>query len=222
MICRELREFYELYAMDALEKKYSFGASRASGPQLPGMHARRAAGRSLHESAGNFAASGVPPRKLKKRILVSLGAATPELRWLPLLATLALCAGIATAALAVKSLRQERQLTQLQQEAGMLRLPGARQVEFPGGRAVVHPDGGVLLIFPKLAPAASGRSYELWVIPKGQAPVPSGLFQASGSGATTYLRPGPLARNASAIAVSIEPASGSPAPTTKPIFVASL
>lgn len=222
MICRELREFYELYAMDALEKDTHSALHEHLDRNCPVC--TRGVQRAVVSTSllGTLPLPGVPPRKLKKRILVSLGAATPELRWLPLLATLALCAGIATAALAVKSLRQERQLTQLQQEAGMLRLPGARQLEFPGGRAVVHPDGGVLLIFPKLAPAASGRSYELWVIPKGQAPVPSGLFQASGSGATTYLRPGPLARTASAIAVSIEPASGSSAPTTKPIFVASL
>jgi hypothetical protein len=91
----------------------------------------------------------------------------------------------------------------------------------PRGRVFVNPQRGVLLIASNLPPAPSGRIYELWVITKQGVPQPAGLFQSNLQGNALYLRGGALdVANAGAIAVTLEPASGSNAPTTTPIVVA--
>jgi anti-sigma-K factor RskA len=69
-----------------------------------------------------------------------------------------------------------------------------------------------------LGPAPRGKTYEAWVIPAGQAPRPAGLFPGGGS-SSLRLR-GTVPPNA-VVAVTREPAGGSPAPTTQPIFTAS-
>jgi anti-sigma-K factor RskA len=65
--------------------------------------------------------------------------------------------------------------------------------------------------------APDGKTYEAWVIPKGKAPIPVGLFSGGGS-ATVHLR-GTVPQNAT-VAVTIERASGARAPTTAPIVSA--
>ena len=58
------------------------------------------------------------------------------------------------------------------------------------------------------------------MIPKTGAPRPAGLFQSDGM-RSLYILNGPLDLSApNAIAVTLEPAAGSPAPTTMPIIVA--
>jgi anti-sigma-K factor RskA len=69
-----------------------------------------------------------------------------------------------------------------------------------------------------LGPAPRGKTYEAWVILAGQAPRPAGLFPGGGS-SSLRLR-GTVPPNA-VVAVTREPAGGSPAPTTQPIFTAS-
>ncbi len=65
-------------------------------------------------------------------------------------------------------------------------------------------------------------TYVMWVIPKGGVPRPAGLFQSEGTRAMHILN-GPLDTSTlSAIAVTLEPAAGSPAPTTTPIIVAAV
>ncbi|MFL5914811.1 MAG: anti-sigma factor domain-containing protein [Gaiellaceae bacterium] len=65
--------------------------------------------------------------------------------------------------------------------------------------------------------APDGKTYEAWVIPKGKAPIPAGLFSGGGS-ATVHLR-GTVPQNAT-VAVTIEHAGGARAPTTAPIVSA--
>jgi anti-sigma-K factor RskA len=85
----------------------------------------------------------------------------------------------------------------------------------------VNAQRGVLLVASNLPPAPSGKIYELWVISKQGMPRPAGLFQSNLQGDALYLRGGALDVAATAaIAVTLEPASGSNAPTTTPIVVA--
>jgi anti-sigma-K factor RskA len=87
----------------------------------------------------------------------------------------------------------------------------------------VHPRLGVLLIASNLPPAASGRIYEMWLIPKGGAPRPAGLFQSEPAGTALHILSGPVDTSTlSVIAVTLEPDTGSPAPTTTPIIVAPI
>lgn len=76
-------------------------------------------------------------------------------------------------------------------------------------------NGKVTLTTSGLGTAPSGKTYEAWIIPPGQPPRPAGLFRG-GPGASLALR-GTVPRNA-VVAVTVEPAGGSQAPTSAPIF----
>jgi anti-sigma-K factor RskA len=81
---------------------------------------------------------------------------------------------------------------------------------------VLGPNGKATLDVSGLATAPSGKTYEAWIIPKTGSPRPAGLF--SGGSATVHLR-GPVPRKA-VLAVTVERAGGTRAPTTTPIFAA--
>lgn len=91
----------------------------------------------------------------------------------------------------------------------------------PQGNFFVNRRGGVLLIASHLPRLDAGRTYQMWVIPKGQNPQPAGLFRADEQGGAIHLQAGPVDVAAiGAVAVSVEPDGGSAQPTTKPIIVA--
>jgi anti-sigma-K factor RskA len=83
---------------------------------------------------------------------------------------------------------------------------------------MINPDRTATLQVSGLSAAASGKTYEAWVIPQGQSPRPAGLF-SSGGGTTVHLR-GTVPQKA-VVAVTVERAGGSrDGPTTEPIFSA--
>ena len=108
--------------------------------------------------------------------------------------------------------------------------PETKQVVFgqgkpqpPRGSVLLNAKRGVLLIASNLPPAPAGKMYELWVIPKGGPPRPSGMFQSNAQGDAVYLCEEAVDMNATgAIAVTMEPESGSNAPTSTPVVVAQL
>ena len=66
------------------------------------------------------------------------------------------------------------------------------------------------------------NSPQMWVIPKGGAPRPAGLFQSEG-GTALHILSGPVdLATLGAIAVTLEPEAGSQAPTSTPIIVAAV
>lgn len=69
------------------------------------------------------------------------------------------------------------------------------------------------LVASGLAPAPAGKGYEVWVIGKA-APVPAGVFQVDVDGKAVFRLPD-VAETADVktFAVTLEPASGTPAPT---------
>jgi anti-sigma-K factor RskA len=74
-------------------------------------------------------------------------------------------------------------------------------------------------------PPAAGKSYELWALPRGGAPVSLGLLPASGRAERTLSEPQRLALLAAdKVAVSVEPAGGSPtgSPTGPIVIVTNL
>lgn len=70
-----------------------------------------------------------------------------------------------------------------------------------------------------MAPVESGKVYELWMI-DDQGPAPAGLFTSS-EGRVAHAFTGSVDQVA-AMAVTVEPASGSPQPTTDPLLVVEL
>ncbi|MEX2549574.1 MAG: anti-sigma factor [Nitriliruptoraceae bacterium] len=80
------------------------------------------------------------------------------------------------------------------------------------GQAVVVTEG--------LPPAPSDRTYQLWLI-NADGATPAGLFDTEPDGRAATLLTGDLAGSA-AIGVTLEPAGGSPQPTTDPVLAIEL
>ena len=79
----------------------------------------------------------------------------------------------------------------------------------------------VVLAAHDLPPAPAGRTYQLWGIPTGQAPVSLGTFNTGPDGRATLTLRIPEGVDPEVSAVTEEPAGGSPQPTTTPFLVGS-
>jgi anti-sigma-K factor RskA len=93
-------------------------------------------------------------------------------------------------------------------------ISGSAELRLTGGR-------GELLVH-HLTPPAPGHVYEVWLKSPGAAPVPASvLFTVNAAGGADVSLPAEL-RGVSQVLVTPEPAGGSPAPTHRPVIVASL
>jgi anti-sigma-K factor RskA len=242
------RDLFELYALGLLEEPdlSEVEALLASGSTEAKERIRRA----LENNAILMSAVPLadPPKRLRARVL----AATTghEARWKGMLGWAAASAALAVAVyLGVRtgnqqselaqlrnqlrdtleqSARTDFELTRVRQVLSFLNAADTRVVTFgprdpkpPRGRVLINPARGVLLIASNLPPAPAGRIYEMWIIPKGGKPVAAGLFQTDAAGNALHLQDGAVAAG-SAVAVTLEPESGSEQPTTSPLFVAAL
>lgn len=79
--------------------------------------------------------------------------------------------------------------------------------------------GQVILAAFQLPPAREGRTYQLWGIAKGGAPVSLGTFNTLATGEGRHVAQVPSGLTISISAVTEEPAGGSPQPTTTPFLV---
>ncbi|MCH6472336.1 anti-sigma factor [Sinomonas terrae] len=99
-----------------------------------------------------------------------------------------------------------------------------QEVAAPGGATMLiahSKDAGVAgVVTIGMAPPPQGKAYELWLIDPAGAAKPAGLVKA-GDGSTWNELSGGLG-NAAYLGVTVEPAGGSPHPTTKPILLQSL
>jgi anti-sigma-K factor RskA len=187
---------------------------------------------------------------LRNRVLASVGGGSKPgwwNAWRPAWAMGALAAGLAVAAFVFYSDKQtttaelaaaNQKLSAATVEAArgkqildFIDQPETRAVGFSGtepaappkGNFFVNPKSGVLMIASRLPKLEPGKTYQMWVIPKGKKPLPAGLFHADESGSAIHLQPGPVdVASIAAVAVSVEPESGSAQPTTKPIIVAPM
>ncbi|MCC5948205.1 MAG: anti-sigma factor [Nitriliruptoraceae bacterium] len=111
------------------------------------------------------------------------------------------------------------------QMSDVLAAPDAVTIEAAGpdgamGRVVASPTRGeAVFVAADLEPLPDDRIYELWLI--DDTANPAGLFAPDDRGRATRIMTGDIA-NAAAIGVTVEPAGGSPAPTTDPIMVFEL
>ncbi|MFJ3958778.1 anti-sigma factor domain-containing protein [Arthrobacter sp. NPDC090010] len=100
-------------------------------------------------------------------------------------------------------------------------------------RQIKGPDGSTVLIAHSRAeslagvmtlgmkPAPQGKSYELWLIDSAGSAKAAGLVSASGTTSTWNELPGGIG-DAAFLGMTVEPAGGSPQPTTKPVLVEAL
>lgn len=246
MNCDELREHYDLYALDIAEAPES-GEIRA--------HIRRGcevcmAGvkRSLETVAliGACAPPAEPSSQLRRRILASVGSEERKAGWIPwwasALAVAALCVVAmylalngrqyeqTAARLRTEIREQTGQIARLTEAFAILSGPNTTEASFgglqpkpPQGKVFLNPSRGVLLIASNLPRTAADKIYEMWIIPKGAKPVPAGLFQAQENGRAMHVQPGTVdVASTAAVAVTVENQGGADQPTTQPLIIAAL
>lgn len=92
----------------------------------------------------------------------------------------------------------------------------------PSVRLFLNREQGVVVVAAHyLPPAPAARTYQLWGIPTGQAPVSLGTFNTGPDGRVTLTLRVPDGVDPEVSAVTEEPAGGSPQPTTTPFLVGS-
>jgi hypothetical protein len=245
MNCEELRQHYELYALDIAEDperaEIRVHLNRGCEACMAGVK------RALETASliGASAPSAQPSRDLRRRILASVGS-EQRFRWLPGWATALAMAALLVVAIyfAVRSRGYSQQVASMQQAlrtqtAQLLQLteafdivsgPRTTEVSFggvqprpPQGKVFVNPARGVLLIASNLPRTPADKIYEMWIIRKSAKPVPAGLFQSQDDGSALHVQPGAVdMASAAAIAVTVENQAGVDQPTTMPLIVAPL
>ncbi len=232
MNCEQLREHYDLYALDIAEEPER-GEIRAHLNR--GCEVCMAGVKQALETV-TLLGAGAPPvepsSQLRRRILGSVGAERRGPGWI---AVWTMAAAIVAICLVLIFVLQERRSfvdEALRARAALGILYGPKTVEAsfggsqprpPYGKVFVDPTQGVLLIASNLFPTPAGKIYEMWLIPKGAKPLPAGLFQSYRDGQALYVRPGAVDIAATAaVAVTVEDRAGADQPTTTPLIVASL
>lgn len=117
----------------------------------------------------------------------------------------------------------ERDFTTVAAPSTRTRLLDATRDTFPGrARVFVDPETGRALLYARDLPILPPDSvYQLWTIRDGQ-PESAGTFRpGSGRQAQVEIPAPERVLDADAVAVTVEPAPGSPQPSTQPILVAS-
>lgn len=237
----EMRDLYELYALGVLEPEERAEIDEHLGTGCEVCRAGILAARTTNAAILLMPAEVEPPKRLRRRVLAGLGVERNNWVWTAGWAAAAASLLIATLWYSTQAQRMRSELTVARRELGQsageltrlqavmefLNSPDTRQVTFgkgtvqpPRGTILVNPTSGVLLIASNLPPLPSGKTYEMWLIPKGGAPRPAGLFHSDERGSAIHLERGPVDPATAAVAVSVEPESGSAAPTTTPIVVA--
>ncbi len=98
---------------------------------------------------------------------------------------------------------------------------GTRQVALSGaeGTLAVSGSGKASLTLATIRPAPAGKTYEIWVIDNGK-PARAGLFPGGGRNVVVTLER--RVPDGAVVAVTVEPAGGVDAPTSKPLFSAQV
>lgn len=221
------------YALDALDpdERYAYEA------HLSGCARCQVELASFWETteALAVAASGPEPSAdLRKRILADVRAEPPQVvvpfeprrrRTAPVLAATAAIAAVVALGIGLWASDLSNQLgdtrAALEREraaAEVLVDPAARTVSLAEGegRLVVAPDGQAVLVLEELDPAPAGKTYELWIVSQGGAPVRAGLFPGRDGIDVVGLEG--VVESGETVAVTIEDARGVDAPTTEPII----
>lgn len=176
-------------------------------------------------------------------------ARVPERAWIPAWAWVAAAALVLFAGYTTFQMRQfsrevavlERQGAQEQQRSRALdsererylqalNIIGAaatRRLQLKPGKTAMppvsaywNPGMGLVLAADKMPDMPPGRTLQLWVVPQQGAPISVGIFRPNAAGQVLMVMPpGNAMLMAKALAISDEPAGGSPQPTSTPEWV---
>ena len=230
MTCEQLKDEYELHALGLSEDAER---TEIENHLLQGCTNCRASiqkARLTNVMIMQLAPDEEVPRGLRKRVLASVGAKSTDWVWRAIWSTAKAALAVAVVWLGIENRQKTAYTAEATQTLAILNEPETRQIVFgnsapapPQGRVLVNAKHGVLLLANNLPQAPAGKTYQLWVIPKGGAPKPSGLFQSDARGWAMYVSTAPVdLSNLGAVAVTLEPERGSVAPTSTPVIVVSL
>jgi anti-sigma-K factor RskA len=94
------------------------------------------------------------------------------------------------------------------------------KIAMPPVSAYWNPGMGLVLAADKMPEMPPGRTLQLWVVPQQGAPISVGIFRPNAAGQVLMVMPPANAMlMAKALAISDEPAGGSPQPTSTPEWV---
>lgn len=236
----DLKEDYALNALPEEERRW-FEAYLARHPELRPEVEELCAISALLSLAPE---EQEPPEDLRRRVLAAVEAEAPRRREAqPSTSGRTLPGGrrmlLAAAALLLVGLLSwnvflQAELEELQQANQTLREQAARGAEVreislhstdglrQGEAKVIAIDGNrAVLVAENMPPAPEGKTMQIWVIKNGE-PLPAGLFRPQeDEGATATMIERPL-EGAEAIAITVEPAGGSPKPTGDPVMTAKV
>jgi anti-sigma-K factor RskA len=239
MTHEEINDLYEFYILGAIEPEEAAEIEahlREGCPECQDMLHR-----ALAVTAGFPALGDIvdPPPYLRDRVIGSVERRRTSALTAWRMAYVALAASIVLLAWSLASyrtLRSDRtQLARLESEhtrletlVQLLTNPETRTAQAsagenaPQGRVFLGPDRRFVFVGSRLPAINATQIFELWLVPATGAPRPAGLFRAQDSRAVYVSSTAVDLANTAAIAVSIEPQSGSNAPTTTPFVVVPL
>jgi anti-sigma-K factor RskA len=235
--------------IEGLIPAYAFGAtdpdeSEAVETHLPSCVACRAAlvdyrglGEDLLYSAPAMAAPADLTERMRRRLAASRPEQKPAPWWARLrLGTLAPVLGALVLLLAITNFYWVGRVNRLQHQANeqsafLARLADAPAVPLTAEAAAPYAQGVVyrpidspvaLLCVYGLPALPTDKSYQLWLIKEGQRDS-GGLFRVTQDGfGLLVIRPEHPLSEYSAVGITVEPAGGSPAPTSPRVLGASL
>ncbi|MBV9223140.1 MAG: anti-sigma factor [Acidobacteriaceae bacterium] len=238
----EMDELYELFVLGALERDQAFEIEQHLRDNCPYCQPKVQEAQALMAAFATVTDRVEPPKQLRDRVLSSIipPAPKPNKNWLAgLLALGAACAAMIVFCILlanqVGTLRSQlgaavRERDELQAALKVLSRSETRTVQFgranqPQGRVFVNRTGGLVFVASRLPQLPNNRTFELWLVPPTGAAAarPAGLFQADANSDAVRVSSVQVdPANTVAVAVSVEPAGGSPRPTTTPIIVVPL
>jgi anti-sigma-K factor RskA len=106
-------------------------------------------------------------------------------------------------------------------DAMRVTLVAAKAPPQPQGKAIyVRDRSSLIFLASNLQALPAQKAYELWLIPVNGAPIPAGVFKPDAHGSAVVVNPPlPAGVQAKAFAITIEPESGSSAPTLPIVLV---
>jgi anti-sigma-K factor RskA len=229
MTCDELKDDYATYALGSLDgetlAELREHLSRQCENCTPGV-------RQARETVARLALAVTPvnpPKRLRRRVIALVNPNAVS-RWNIALVLVTAVSIIFAVHIWLRHQESHREFNaflakfnDMQAKLAVLEDPLAKEVTFgkgARGRVVVSPQHGVAFSGQNLAALPSGKTYEMWIIPKGGKPVPAGTFAPSADGSALHLQTGPVdLASIGAVAVSVEPAGGVASPTAGQIII---